>query len=179
MPLNPCKASLRDILAALETDICEGLVELRSRGYSVRHAEIMDALKCANLSKDTALAFAAHMLLRFDDARRVIDGVTRFEPVITHKLNIDRKNRESAKKARARPGKDLRKEIKDIMRREKKRDIAFADFCELATEGHIEGLTMKKMRAGKYKLFTDGISQSKAINLKKNTLSRWYYAKKK
>lgn len=139
----------------------------------------MDALRRANLSKDTALAFAAHVLLRFDDARRVIDGVTRFEPVITHKLNIDRKNRESAQKVRATPGKDLRKEIKDIMRREKNRDIAFADFCELAMEGHIEGLTIKKMRTGKYKLFTDRVSQAKAINLERNTLSRWYYAKKK
>ncbi len=179
MPVIRRPPSLRDILEALETDICEGLIELRERGYSVRYAEIMDALKRAKLSKDRALAFAAHMLLRFDDARRMIDNVTRFEPIIKHKLNIDRKNRQSAHKTRARKGKDLRQEIKDIMRREKRRGVAFADFLANGMGGHIEGLTIKKMRTEKYKIFTENVAQTEALFLKETSLRRMFYSSKK
>lgn len=179
MPVIRRPPSLQAILEALEKDICKGLIELRERGYSMRHAEIMDALKCAKLSEDMALAFAAHMLLRFDDARRVIDNVTRFEPLIEHKLNIDRKNYQSATQPRARKGKDLRKEIKDIMRREKRRGIAFADFLANGMGSHIEGLTIKKMRTGKYKIFTENVVQTKALFLKETSLRRMFYSSKK
>lgn len=179
MPVIRRPPSPRAILEALEADICEGLIALRARGYSVRHAEIMDALKRADLSKDRALAFAAHMLLRFDDARRVIDGMSQLEPIVAHKLKLDRKNYQSATQPRTRKGKDLRKEIKDIMRHEKRRGIAFADFLANGMGSHIEGLAIKKMRTGKYKIFTENVVQTKALFLKETSLRRMFYSSKK
>ncbi len=172
-------ASMREIFEALDADICHGLAETRERGYSWRHTEVMDALKRAKLSKEMALGFAAHALLKVDDARRFIEQVTKFDPVIAHKLQIDRKNRDSARQPRERKGKGLRKEIKDMMRREKKNGTAFVDFLSRGMEGFIEGLTITKMRDGKYKLYTDSVAQTEALILKENSLSRWYFSKKK
>ena len=176
---NARLSGIKAILEALETDICDGLIDLRQRGYSVRHAEVMDALNRAKLSRKMAMAFAAHVLLRFDDARRVIENTKKLEPIIKRKLEIDRKNRNSSHQPRKRKGGDLRAEIIAIMAKEKRRGVAFKDFIDHATKGHIEGLTIKKMHGGKHKLYTENVAVSEALILKENSIRRMFSSPKK
>jgi len=112
----------KEKMQALENDFCQWLADNRSLSYEQRNREIIASFTEHNLSPELVIALASHMLIRMDNAHRVIEGERKFEPLIKigykNIRNLGggrKKGTEKIKKQSDKKREKLKKAIKDII----------------------------------------------------------------